>query len=123
MSQFPSLRPTKRVFNPGDLPVSSFRSISGKETRVLTGDTFHNHSADLTFENLQESAASSILEHFYNQKGTFLQFTLPSAVWAGWTEYTIAVDSTQKWRYAGRPTVTAVSPSIMTVSVNLVALA
>jgi hypothetical protein len=123
MSQFPALKPSARAFTPGLPPVTSFQSLSGKETRVVTGSVAFGHTASLTFQNLQEPAVKSILDHFYGQQGTVLSFTLPAATWAGWTEYTAGVAADQKWRYSSQPTVTAVSPGIMTVAVELVALA
>ena len=123
MSQFPNLRPSSRSFVPGMLPVNTFASVSGKETRVILGDTSHNHTASLSFSNLQEPVVKQILDHWYNRLGTGLSFTLPSKVWAGWTDYGSAVTAEQLWRYTGAPQVSAVSPGIMTVSVELVSLA
>ena len=123
MSQFPALRPSARSFTPGLPPVTSFQSLSGKETRVVTGSVAFGHTASLEFQNLQEPAVKSILNHFYGQQGTVLSFTLPAAVWAGWAEYTVGVAADQKWRYSGQPNITAVSPGIMSVSVELVSLA
>jgi hypothetical protein len=123
MSQFPALRPSGRRFTPGLPPVTSFQSLSGKETRVVTGSVAFGHTASLTFQNLLEPAVKSILDHFYGQQGTVLSFTLPSATWAGWTEYTVGVAADQKWRYSSQPDITAVSPGIMSVSVRLVSLA
>ena len=87
------------------------------------GNTMFGHTASLTFGNLQEAAVKTILEHFYAQQGTVLSFELPPDVWAGWTEYTAGVAADQQWRYTGQPKIKAVSPGIMTVSVELVALA
>ena len=50
MSQFPALRPSGRSFTPGMVPVSTFASLSGKETRVILGDTMHGHTVSLTFK-------------------------------------------------------------------------
>ena len=60
MSQFPNLRPSSRSFVPGMLPVNTFASVSGKETRVILGDTSHNHTASLSFSNLQEPVVKQI---------------------------------------------------------------
>ena len=39
MSLFPSIKPAKRDFTPGTLPVSTYNALSGKEVRVILGDT------------------------------------------------------------------------------------
>ena len=123
MSQFPALKPSARALTQGNSAVQVFQSMSGKETRVITGSAIYGDSLSLTFQNLQEDAAKSIVSHFRTQRGTALSFTLPVEVWAGWVEYQAAITPTQKWRYDGPPSVTGVAPSIMTVSVSLVSLA
>ena len=123
MSQFPAIRPSSRSFTPGMVPVQSFASMSGKETRVILGDTMHGHSISLSFSNLQEAAAKQIIDHWYNRQGTALDFTLPADVWAGWADYGSATTTGQKWRYTGQPKIQAVSPGIMNISVELVSLA
>lgn len=123
MSQFPSIKPSSRGFTPGVLPVNSFASVSGKETRVIMGDTMHGHSVSLDFQNLQEPAAKQITDHWYEQQGTALAFTLPADIWAGWSQYSSAITAGQSWRYASQPKISAVSPGIMKVSVELISLA
>ena len=105
------------------LPVNSFASVSGKETRVIMGDTMHGHTISLSFSNLQELAVRQITDHWYGRQGTALAFSLPSTVWAGWAEYATATTANQQWRYTGAPSIEAVSPGIMNLSVELVALA
>ena len=48
MSTFPAIRPAGRSFTPGTVPVSSFVAVSGKETRVILGDTPMGHELSLT---------------------------------------------------------------------------
>ena len=123
MSQFPAIKPSGRSFIAGLLPVSTFASISGKETRVVMGDTMHGHVVQLSFGNILEPKAKQILDHWYGRQGTALAFVLPPEVWSGWIDYISAVDSDQQWRYAAPPEIVAVSAGIMNVSVELVALA
>ena len=123
MSQFPDLKPAGRSFTPGVVPVSTFQALSGREMRVILGDTMHGHSLQLSFSNIQEAAVQQILSHWYACLGTALDFTLPSNVWAGWAEYSSAITPGQKWRYTGQPSVEGVSPGIMNVSVELISLA
>ena len=123
MSQFPDLKPASRSFTPGVVPVSTFQALSGREMRVILGDTMHGHSLQLSFSNIQEAVVQQILSHWYACLGTALDFTLPSNVWAGWAEYSSAITPGQKWRYTGQPSVEGVSPGIMNVSVELISLA
>ena len=123
MSQFPSLEPSARSFRPGKLPVNSFSSISGRETRVILGDTMHGHSIGVQCNNVQEPVVKLITDHWYEEQGTALAFTLPASVWAGWSEYSSAITDGQSWRYASEPKVDSVSPGVLKVSVELVSLA
>ena len=123
MSQFPAIKPSSRSFTPGMVPTNSFASLSGKETRVILGDTMHGHAISLSFANLQEPAVKKITDHWYASLGTALSFSLSTAVWAGWAEYASAITDGQKWRYTGQPQIEGVSPGIMNVSVELVSLA
>ena len=123
MSQFPAIKPSSHSFTPGMVPVQSFASMSGKETRVILGDRMHGHVVSLSFSNLQEPAVKQITDHWYNRQGTALDFTLPADVWAGWAQYSSATTSGQKWRYTAQPEIEAVSLGIMNVSVELVSLA
>lgn len=123
MSQFPPLRPSARTFTAGSIPIGTYRSVSGKETRVMLGDTPTQHRVTLQYRNVQEAAVQSLMNHWAAQKGIALSFTLPTAVWAGWGEYKSGVPESQQWRYEAAPVVTGNAPSIMSVSVNLVSVA
>ena len=123
MSQFPDLKPASRSFTPGTIPVSTFQAMSGREMRVMLGDTMHGHSLQLSFSNIQEAVVKQITSHWYACLGTALDFTLPPNVWAGWAEYSSAITPGQKWRYTGQPSIDGVSPGIMNVSVELISLA
>ena len=122
MILFPAYKPSSRTFKAGMIPVSSFKSLSGKETRVILGDTALSHTVNLSFSNVSEAVAGEILGHWTASKGVALAFTLPSDVWAGWTAYAAAVPSDQAWRYGSPPSVAAVSPTIMNVSVSLLSV-
>ena len=122
MSQFPVLQPSARQFVPGAVPISTFTSLAGKETRIITGAVSVTHQVTLSFNNVSESVAGQVMSHWYDRQGMALAFTLPFAVWAGWSDYTVAVDASQQWRYETAPNVAAVSPGIMSISVQLVSL-
>ena len=123
MSFFPSQNPTGRQLKLGFVPVETFTSLSGKETRVVVGNKRHGHELSLKFENVREGVAKQISNHWYGRQGTLLSFQLPDSVFEGWDAYPSSVPVTQNWRYASEPSIDAVAPGIMNVSVELVALA
>ena len=119
---FPALKPSSRSFTPGLVPVTSFKAMSGKETRVITGSASVSHTCSISFQNISEAIIKQVLDHWYGRQGTALAFTLPPEVWAGWSDYLSAVNAEQEWRYESVPAVNAVSPGIMSVSVQLVSV-
>ena len=122
MSQFPALQPASRSFVPGAVPVSTFTSIAGKETRIILGASAVSHLISLSFINVSEAVARQVISHWHGRQGIALAFTLPAAVWAGWSDYVAAVDQSQQWRYQEAPGVETVSPGIMSLSVQLVSV-
>ena len=119
---FPALKPSSRNFSPGLVPLTSFKAMSGKETRVITGSAPVSHTCSISFQNISEAIVKQVLDHWYGRQGTALAFTLPPEVWAGWSDYLSAVNAEQEWRYESVPAINAVSPGIMSVSVQLVSV-
>ena len=84
--------------------------MSGKETRVLTGNAMHADAMSLGFQNIQESVVKQFLDHYLISGSMLLSFTLPSAVWAGWDLYVDSYPTDLKWRYASPPSIQALAP-------------
>jgi hypothetical protein len=122
MSQFPTIRPSGRSLRPAAVPMTVMTALSGKETRVITGDRAFSAALRMEFRNLTEAVANQITDHWSGQLGMALAFTLPVDAWAGWDTFDETVDPAQQWRYASVPQVRAVSPGIMSVSVELVSV-
>ena len=122
MSQFPDLRPSSRTFEHATWPVSSFVSVSGKETRVLLGDKPNSHSVSLQFRNISSATAEKVFAHWRGQNGLLNSFVLPASVWSGWADYNTSVPLSTEWRYAAPPTANSVAPDRMDVSVRFVSL-
>ena len=122
---FPSLTPTGRQFTPGDFPNKRFNSQSGAEVRILYGSRRVNAVLSLSYANVTDANAESFLDDYSDQLGTFRTFTLPSAVFEGWsgTASTLDAPSGTKWRYDAEPQVQAVRPGISSVTVSLRAVA
>tara|TARA_A200000159_G_scaffold68719_3_gene63675 strand:+ start:19254 stop:19643 length:390 start_codon:yes stop_codon:yes gene_type:complete len=121
---FDTLVPTSRTFSPGNYTVKTYAAINGTEHRLLYGNTRTQMTIGLTFANISDSEAASILAHFDQMAGTFLTFYLPAGdqgAKGGWK----ANDEFQMnangggWRYDAPPTMTSVYPGISTVTVTL----
>ncbi|NBS69764.1 hypothetical protein EBT31_12765 [bacterium] len=119
---YPTLRPASRNFDPGDWPVKTFRSQSGVEVRILYGSQRTGLKLDLSYPNITDTQAEQFLTHFTETLGTLRTFSLPAEARAGWTgtASSLNVPTTQAWRYAQPPAVTAVRPGISTVTISLV---
>lgn len=122
MNLFPALRPASRSWSDGQLPMQSFVAMAGTETRIVTGNTLVGQRLTLGFENISENSGNEITRHYQSCKGSFLTFDLPAEVMAGWSYGADSKQSSQKWRYAGPPSVAFVGPGVMTVSVELLAV-
>ena len=122
MSQFPRLVPSSRTFTCGEIPTTMYKSMSGAETRILLSNKAIEHRLTLTFQNVLENGVQALMDHWSDQTGRFVEFTLPWQVWEGWSNYTLAVPDSQKWRYSDRPEVDAIAPGIMTVTVSLISV-
>ena len=117
---FPTLTPSSRNFSPGDFPTKKFRSQSGSETRILYGSKRTGMKLSLGYKNISDANAELFLDDFEAQKGTYTAFAINEDLKGGWTGNSDALDSSDKWRYAGPPQVVQVKPGVSNVRVNLV---
>ena len=74
----------------------------------------------LTYRNVTDANAELFLDDFEAQKGTYTAFAINEDLKGGWTGNSDALDSNDKWRYAGPPQVVQVKPGVSNVQVNLV---
>jgi hypothetical protein len=119
---FPSLQPTSRAYDGGNYPVRTYKAQSGVEARILYGSRRTGMTLTLNFDNITDAQAEQFLDHYDETKGTYLTFTLPSIIRAGWAGNSDAIDvpTGNGWRYEGPPSVTNVRPGISSVAVKLV---
>lgn len=119
---YPSHKPTTRNFTAGDYSYKTFKSQSGKETRILYGDKRTGMALSLSYENIADTAADDFITHYDEVKGGFSTFSLPDEVNTGWSGLTTAmsVPAGNNWRYDGPPAISAVRPGISSVTVKLV---
>ena len=129
MAAFPKIKPTNRSFTLGDFPVKVYRSLSGKTIRRSFGNKPFGTTIDLSFENVSESVAKQIYDHYHGQQGTLNGFTLPAEVYAGLSTSQLGQLFTQggpnantlEWLYSEPPQMQSVYKGITTVTVKLVA--
>ena len=127
MPDFPPYAPSSRDYTDGDWPVKRYQAMDGYEVRVLYGSQQTGMRLNLAYQNLTDRQASEFLEHYQQQKGTYVPFQFgdddgPKKGW-GADEKWIGVSTRQnKWRYAETPKITSVKPGISSVTVNLVSV-
>jgi hypothetical protein len=73
---FPDLVPTARSLSPGDFAGKTFRSQSGVESRVQYGNKAFDKTLDLEYNNIADTSAALIYDHYLNCKGTLYYFLL-----------------------------------------------
>lgn len=120
---FPSLNPSRRDYTPGDWAQKKYLSMSGAEKRIRYGSKRTGAVLSLQYQNITDANAALFLAHYNDRFGTFKDFTLPTAVLAGWsgTSY-VPTTNAPKFRYSRPPQVSAVRPGISNVSVELVSV-
>lgn len=126
MANFPSIKPSGRVFDPGDFANRKYEANSGAEFRILYGSKRTRMKLQLSYQNITDAEAQEFLDHFHAQKGTFGQFeftdglTAAKSGWEGSGDALGAVAWGSQWRYESAPQLTSVYPGVSTVTVNLI---
>jgi len=121
---FPELVPTARTFESGDFPVKTFKAQNGVEHRILYGSRRTNMKLSLTFANITDAEAESILDHYEAVQGTFgtLSVNMDSGKggWEGNEDALGAGVHGNSYRYEGPPQLVQVRSGISTVTVNFI---
>ena len=122
---FPALVPTGRSYTPGVFPEQQFQSQNGSVIRVQYGNQRYSSSLSLTFANITDASAASILENYVAVMGDdkYVVFT-DSNVAAGvstvlvpWIQET---NSLLRWKYASPPSVESIKPELSTVTCEFI---
>ena len=126
---FPDIKPSTRKFKMGDIPSTTYTSLSGAVFRRAFGNRKTNYTLDLTFKNIPDSSevdsrtTTDILTHYDGVNGTYTSFSIPDPVFAGMestvTDY-IQAPANIKWRYAKPPEVQSVQSNLSTVTVSFI---
>lgn len=130
MAAFPSLRPTERTLNMGQVPIREYRALNGAVVRRSFGNQRFAYQLTLSFQNTSEKNLSLIWDHYHDNRNIRDGFTLPSSIFSGYkTNAQIGRDegflsriqalSNIKWHYAEPPQVESVYVGLSTVQVVL----
>jgi len=122
---FPALVPTGRSYTPGVFPEQQFQSQNGSVIRVRYGNQRYSSSLSLTFANISDGNAASILQNYVNvmNDDNYVEFTTDnvaagaSPVLVPWIRET---NSLLKWKYASPPSVQSVKPGLSTVTCEFI---
>ena len=127
MAEFPTFAPSSREYSDGNWPVKQYQAMDGYEVRVLYGSQQTGMRLNLGYQNLTDEQASKFLEHYQQQKGTFVAFNFgdaegPNKGWGADEKWFGVARRQNKWRYAETPKITSVRPGISSVTVNLISV-
>lgn len=119
---FPSLKPSSRSYEPGAYPQTEFQAQNGAKTIVRYGNRRVDSRLQLTFQNISDADAVSILANYeaVNSVWDYVSFTQSDGAAGAATSLSLYLrevgGSGLKWRYDGPPQVTSVYPGLSTVS-------
>lgn len=130
MAAFPSLRPTQRTLNLGEVPIKTYRSLNGAVVRRAFGNLRYGYELTLTFENIKEKDISLIWDHYLDNLNALVGFDLPATIFTGYRTNAeigrnegllsrIQALTAIKWYYTQPPQIEGVYRDISTVQVQL----
>lgn len=131
--KFPPMKPSSRSFQMGELPVKTYRALSGVTVRRVFGNKQLGYTLTLEYKNIADAGgelltgtgrAIDIIDHYNDAQTTAEFFDLPDKVFAGMgsdlESRTQQPYSDIKWRYAEPPKIKSVIAGVSTVSVKLI---
>ena len=127
---FPRLIPSARSYTPGDYPQTDFTAQNGATTVVRFGNRRVNSKLSLTFNNIPDSDAASILQHYeqVNRDWNSAFFLPLVSVTAGVKDTTLDGfmrehgGSGLQYRYASAPKVQSVFPGVSSVTCEFIGI-
>lgn len=121
-----NLKPSTRAYNPGVYPQTDFVAQNGATTVLRYGNRRVNSKLQLTFANISDADAASILANYEIVNANWDYVFINSINGAAGAGDALALyiaernGSGLKWRYAGPPEVQSVYPGISNVSCEFV---
>ena len=119
---FPSLKPSSRSYEPGAYPQTEFQAQNGAKTIVRYGNRRFDSKLKLSFQNISDVDAASILTNYETVNSVWDYVTFSQSDGAAGAASALSLylrevgGSGLKWRYDGPPQVTSVSPGLSTVN-------
>ena len=123
MAAFPSFTPSQRSFKPGIYPQRSYRSLSGVVTKRTFGNSPSQATLEMSFNNVPDSTAASIIAHYNSQTAANRRFLVGNTLGgidASLTDYANGNENNLRWEYSGPPEVQSVRPGRSTITVSLI---
>ena len=124
MAAFPSFTPSQRSFKPGIYPQRSYRSLSGVVTKRTFGNAPSQSTLDMTFDNVADSTATAIINHYRSQTAINRRFQLSATTMGGIDAGLLAIANgtidNLRFEYKDPPEVQSVRPGRSTITVSLI---
>lgn len=129
--QFPALVPSSRSFSPGSYPETVFEAQNGSKSFIRYGNKPVNASLSLSFSNISDDDANSILTAYFDSESVAENYiNISSKALAGiqyaptdsaLTQRIGQYKSGLRWRFSGPPEYSSVFPGVANVSCSFVA--
>lgn len=124
MAAFPSFAPSSRSFMPGIYPQRSYRALSGIVTKRTFGNAPSQSTLDMTFDNVVDSTAAAIVNHYRSQTAINKRFQLSETTMGGMNSGLVGIANgtidNLRFEYKDPPSVQSVRPGRSSITVSLI---
>jgi len=123
---FPTLVPSGRRYTPGRYPQTEFQALNGATTTLRYGSKRFDAELDLTFQNITDKEAASVLKLYEDTmaKDDWVTFTTTDVAGGASTEMASYIrevgGSGLHWRFSEPPSVDSVKPGLSNMSVRFI---
>ena len=123
---FPALIPSGRRYSPGIYPQAEFKALNGATTTLRYGNRRFDAELDLTFQNITDVQAASVLKLYEDTMvaDDWVTFTTSNVAGGASTELANYIrevgGSNLRWRFAEPPGVDSVLPGMSTLQCRFI---
>jgi len=123
---FPALIPSGRRYSPGQYPQAEFKALNGATTTLRYGNRRFDAELDLTFQNITDVQAASVLKLYEDTMvaDDWVTFTAADVAGGASTELANYIrevgGSNLRWRFAEPPGVDSVLPDMSTLQCKFI---